>query len=70
MTDMKPCPFCGGSDLVVDSDIEAVMCDDCLGTGPSLLQQEHESHEDMVEKAIAAWNKRVEGETKETLSVV
>ena len=35
--ELEPCPFCGGSNLVVEmqgTDLEYVLCDDCGGFGP------------------------------------
>jgi Lar family restriction alleviation protein len=60
ITEPIPCPFCGATEdkLTVDSDIEAVVCDGCTATGPSMLQAEHESEEAMLTAAIEAWNAR------------
>ena len=55
--ELKPCPFCGSSDLENES-INAVKCQDC-GGGVLL-----DWHTEMTEaEAIAAWNRRavVEG---------
>jgi len=65
MSELKPCPFCGGSDLEItprkahdDNDREyakAVHCRDCMTVGP---------HEvgigwcETDEEAVEAWNRR------------
>ncbi len=54
-----PCPFCGGTNVSVDPDIESVACRDCMATGPSLLkQQEFDTDKQMMNAAIDVWNAR------------
>ena len=55
---LKPCPFCGGTDVnVVDEgNFSFIECADCLG---AFYQREACSVEDNVE----AWNKRVSNAT-------
>lgn len=59
MTKLKPCPFCGGTDLHLKSffggGADAVICYDCLAI---FSQQEITCEEDLVE----AWNRRVKDE--------
>ena len=56
MMKLKPCPFCGGTDVnVVDEgNFSFIECADCLG---AFYQREACSVEDNVE----AWNKRASG---------
>ena len=66
--ELLPCPFCGeaGVSLQIDSDIEAVICDGCTATGPSMLsKKEFETEEQMWSAAVADWNTRpgVDAET-------
>ena len=56
MTDkLKPCPFCGGTDLHLRSffspDSDIIVCYDCLAT---FSQQELTCEEDLIK----AWNRR------------
>ena len=54
MNNLKPCPFCGGTDLRMGEAHEAVYvnCPDCDTDGPM-------RHTD--QEAITAWNTRAEG---------
>ena len=66
MAELKPCPFCGGTDIrmitsVFDTDI---FCAECHGSMTrasffykSCLAEAKESHE---KEAIEAWNRRAE----------
>jgi Lar family restriction alleviation protein len=54
-----PCPFCGSKDIVVDPDIESVTCNGCTATGPSMLRNEYDSDDAMMDAAISAWNARI-----------
>ena len=60
---LKPCPFCGGTDLHLESfsgwGADAIVCYDCLAT---FSQQEITCEDDLIE----AWNRRRDGE-RETL---
>ena len=50
---LKPCPFCGGEGVVYgfsDYDYRRVICKDCGGST---------EYSDTREKAIEAWNRRV-----------
>ena len=56
MSEMKPCPFCGGKDLetvslsvLLDNNWWTVDCNDCAISGPMGRGEE---------KAIENWNKR------------
>ena len=60
MSELKPCPFCGGEDLEIDhaptydvhhSDVYELHCPDCGGRG---------GEEWTEAEAIAAWNTRAE----------
>jgi hypothetical protein len=49
--------------VIVDPDIESVVCNNCQATGPSMLLKLKppaywESDEAMIDAAIQAWNKR------------
>lgn len=58
MTDLKPCPFCGGADLVYDPDVAAIVCRPCLADGPSMLRMDTDFDEAMENAAVEAWNRR------------
>ena len=45
MTELKPCPFCGGEATAIDGS-KQVWCSDCYADGP------------FTEEHIAAWNHR------------
>ena len=54
MTELKPCPFCGGknidlSEAGLKTDVWFVQCWDCYATFP---------HFDSETEAIEAWNRR------------
>ena len=53
MAELKPCPFCGGEDLMMvdDDDYFFVGCNTCDTCGPG---------EGTEEEAIEAWNKRAD----------
>ena len=48
MTELKPCPFCGGEATAIDGS-KQVWCSDCYADGP------------FTEEHIAAWNRRASG---------
>lgn len=51
---LKPCPFCGGTDLhLIDTDTQYLICYDCLSW---FTQAEAVCEEDLIE----AWNRRPE----------
>lgn len=50
MTELKPCPFCGGeAELYNDEGLWKVQCEDCEASTGQYY---------MPENAIAAWNTR------------
>ena len=54
--ELKPCPFCGSTDIEIawyGKDGEAVICLGCGGTGSQYTDRA---------KAIKAWNRRVDDE--------
>lgn len=57
MNELKPCPFCGGTDIeCVDfhkADMWFVQCENCYATFPSF---------DTEDEAIEARNRRVDNE--------
>ena len=58
---MRPCPFCGSDNCVVDLDLPAVMCESCSATGPSVSEQVLDAAEDdetISRDAIRIWNTR------------
>ena len=62
MTELKPCPFCGGQAKVcqwrdtVDPNCTWIECE----CGAMMEHVHDESHVDAKEKAIKVWNTRVE----------
>jgi len=48
---LRPCPFCGGSEVWINSDIDPkfVVCKQCLAFGPNAPT---------VKQAAERWNKR------------
>ena len=56
---LRPCPFCGGADVLLVLDAArwpVVQCQDCGANGPSITLSQHE--------AVAQWNTRA-GEAAE-----
>ena len=55
MPELKPCPFCGSTNIKVTMDgcIYQVMCDDCMVESPA--------RDESKGNAIAAWNRRDDG---------
>ena len=54
MTELKPCPFCGGTNIAVAKEDEwEVMCMDCFANVGACCSYYTEA------EAIEAWNKRV-----------
>lgn len=55
MVELKPCPFCGGTEIVVEKEFErdtfAASCDSCCFSGPSGMS---------FGKAAERWNSRPE----------
>lgn len=49
-TNLKPCPFCGGTDLYWDPEICSILCESCIACGPTSL---------MKEIAEKRWNQRM-----------
>lgn len=47
---LKPCPFCGGTNVVADYRYSDVHCNDCQG---GIIA-------DTTEEAIKKWNSRIE----------
>lgn len=61
MTELRPCPFCGSSDVAVEhasgsGSYRAVWCYQCESQGPSKRDDD---------AAAYAWNRRPESETRE-----
>lgn len=60
-TKLKPCPFCGG-EAVLESynarkGFEAcIQCNGCTAYVPTIT---YDTEEEAIEKAIKAWNRRV-----------
>ena len=56
--EIKPCPFCGATDPMlddIDGDVWAVCCEDCGAIGPNV---EDDLSDKVGSAAIEAWNKR------------
>lgn len=55
MTELKPCPFCGGEAYIVKgfSDLHMILCEDCGSTASF-------QHKEGRQEAIKAWNRRAE----------
>lgn len=58
MSELKPCPFCGGTDISCadagrKTDVWFIQCEDCFATFP---------HFDSKAEAIEAWNRRADNE--------
>lgn len=57
MSETKPCPFCGG-DNATDRHVRdgrQIFCPHC---GASAGPEYHGPNDDLMERAIAAWNRR------------
>lgn len=55
--ELKPCPFCGGKAVIKygsEGYCSWIFCEDCYATSAACFPPES------VEKAIEAWNRRVE----------
>lgn len=63
MLKLKPCPFCGGDDLIliVDGKYEHINCRDCGAGGSVAVRNELYEKTDPYEY----WNERVETENDE-----
>lgn len=53
MTELKPCPFCGGQAHIMHEG-HWIMCEDC---------QSESGYYETKEETIEAWNRRAENET-------
>lgn len=63
MNNLKPCPFCAGKAFVrYVLPMSAVQCEKC-GATAAVYADEYEA-EDSKPKAIEAWNRRVDDDTK------
>lgn len=56
MTELKPCPFCGGAAIQVGGGM--VECSQCYANGGTFVHVLGE-HNDPDKEAIEAWNRRV-----------
>lgn len=69
MTELKPCPFCGRSNLetaeVFDPGYMSVSCLDCHSDGPKVYDEDlpEKDKDNLVELAEAAWNERRHDQT-------
>ena len=53
MSDLKPCPFCGSTDLHMQDVDRFLQCYNCDATGPWHIDQTEA-------EAVAAWNRRAD----------
>lgn len=57
MTELKPCPFCGGEHISLKRGLSAnshyAICSDCFAAGPMGTKKD----------AVELWNRRVNNET-------
>ena len=60
---MKPCPFCGSTDLTIDCQIARMWCRKCLARGPASGVFNPISDGEACRAAAAAWDKRAGEET-------
>ena len=60
MTETKPCPFCGSTDVeVMGYEYFAVMkCWDCFAEGPQVLRSDFEGIGEAEKEAGRLWNER------------
>lgn len=69
MAELKPCPFCGGKNIVFfnNGDNAYCYCEDCGTEGPWFWANNknpwnEDPTETLEEFAIKAWNRRVDNE--------
>ena len=62
MSDLKPCPFCGGESMLVNTVALAERCKSvmCMRCKAKVNNFSSYSDERSAELAIEAWNRRVE----------
>lgn len=59
MTDLKPCPFCGGkASMAYWAQVSCVVCQKCGAMG-AMVSDSYEAG-DGKEKAAEAWNRRAD----------
>jgi len=60
---MKPCPFCGGTDIATPPGVAVVVCGNCQAAGP--VGVGHPTSDVLTERAaVAKWNARTAIEEK------
>ena len=57
MYDLKPCPFCGGTNIRVDKCTCMILCLSCFCKGPNFSKYLSQCSSE-VEAAVLAWNTR------------
>lgn len=55
--DIKPCPFCGSYNIIVNKCTERVRCKDCFATS-GMISKYLNKAEKKEDAAILAWNTR------------
>ena len=65
MAELKPCPFCGGEAHTAikhgfGGRMALVICGNCEASGEAFYAENYFIEEKATEKAIEAWNRRVD----------
>ena len=66
MTDLKPCPFCGGKARLFVGNGVRVICSKCYA-GTMILTDNMECESNAVETVVESWNRRADNGNKESV---
>lgn len=61
MTELKPCPFCGETDIriiVVEKGVKSEI--HCMGIGCGFHRHSYDTDKNAARRLAAAWNRRVD----------